>query len=345
MWFRKTSVPSDIKTWLGRVLMGLRRQWRAFIYAPGVTLALTIGVVTIATTVDIRLALIALPVGYFAGAILTLRRLSPGEYARIIVAGRPAREIIVSIAEHIDDLLAEIDKGAKRAAELESNLITIATSGLPEVEQATEYRKIIRKHSATVDAIIKRWKLFTTTKRFKVERIERAKSLAAQELGLSSARLCSHMFEYSPTLHRTSIDRFVKNYQRILSLHDGPASDEQIQRFGALVAQNVTLRREYRHRSGNRRRLVQNARYLDELVELAQGRSAVDSLEAFARLLSQVATEQRACLRRARWDGDVTRGIFLECRDQFLFFQRKQRAYAGADITSTLIRAIETLGE
>ena len=329
-----------LMTQIERAEVVMERQWRAFMRFPGVTLGASIGSASFAATFEPSSLVLAIPAGYYIGSALTLRSLQPRDYARVVIHGRSDVEIITAVSQHIEDFLKEVNKAQERGMPLWTKLEEIATSGESWEAKARAFASAMRDGDpkGAIDAVDS----FLTRKSRMLNRIEQMKLLAAEELRIDPRRLCRNIFEYSPNLHRDTLVRWVLNYRTLLAWRDRLQTHEVVKRFSSIVLKNVRLARDYERARSKQVRLRASARYISDIVALAQVSSAANSLQKYAQLLQRVSFDHRDFIKnKKKFSGNPNDSAYVECEKQFRFIRRKVCAYAGADLTLLLVQIVK----
>jgi hypothetical protein len=161
------------------------------------------------------------------------------------------------------------------------------------------------------------------------------KKIASTELAIPERRLCDHIFQYSPAIHRDRLYKYLERWEKLEQIllrehYDDKSAQELINRNYWFI-DNTNVRLKYQTQISIYRDLH---RYV---VQLASIHSTSGALQTYAESLSFVVRAQLKVLKsrwqfRRKWaSSDV------EKRLQFL--HRKQRAHPGFDV-HTLLRSL-----
>lgn len=314
---------------------------------------------------------------------IALRTADPETYARILLAGRPAKEVLFTISKRIDrncrrtlrryrwaeEILWELEEKTRctqqscRLSKLppekwwrrrfarfvrwmslcifrvrnafRAKSLT-ATSFVTEVEG--EGSELISEELRDEIDCLLWWLRQLPRKQYTgLLRTEVMKYRASQELDIPPRRLCDHLFQYSPAMHRDRLAKYVQNWEEILDFRPiGPGVDEQ--RLRDKVIQNISFINNVLLRRRYQKQILENRDLHPYIVQFASMHSTSGSLHTYAESLRFVAmsglrnlVETRVRARKREKD---------RIRDRFAFLCRKQQAHPGFDLHALLLRAI-----
>jgi len=334
-------VPKNLWEYLWRRYLSAVQHTRAALFSPGITVTVLTGGLGIAPILFpllkdhpdwafIIAAIVFISLILVSGQI-ALRTADPETYARILVAGRPAKEVIFVTSWHIlqacKRTLRIIDKGTDLASELERNLVDFNRDlSEEEAEKIDRLREDIQRHILAQHTLLLR--------------IEQMKLSASKELGIPPRRLCDHVFQYSPMMHRNRLQNYLSIWEEVRDLR---RVDDRV-RFRSLLEQthwfvNNTLRRRR-----CQRQLIQNRDLHPYIVQFASVHSTSGSLHTYAQSLKFVAATGVENLWAVRSKHkNIRNQIEEEITDRFLFIQRKQRAHPGFDLHTLLLQALQSV--
>jgi len=268
-------------------------------------------------------ALAALVVLLVLSGALALWAADPQAYASMLLAGRPPTEVLVVISRHImrscERTLALVDGGKGLFEALEKRLID-QPEKLTEGErgQIADFRSQIRRLMQEQHAPLLR--------------IEAMKLLASREMDVPPRRLCDHVFQYSPTMHRDRLQKYLGLWGELLNLQQLQSARDP--RFKALLDQSKSFLNNTRRRIRYQTQILENRDLHPYIVQFASTHSTSGSLQTYAEALRFVA----ATSPRAGAPGkDI---VEPPIANRFRFLHRKQRAHPGFDLHTLLRRAV-----
>jgi len=387
-------LPSRSINWLRDRLwpIGLlfRQLVRAATQASGITITVLVGVYSIAlpylvAAIDRGLAftprlaavlalltvIVSVPLVLVSGWI-ALKTADPETYARILLSGRPEKEVLFTISRRIDrtcsralrlstwaeDLLLELESAYRPAAEerrkppippewwrrradrfiagLSLRFCKVRklfrnSKGLPLNGQQGS----LDQYRNEIEVLVWWLRRFPHQMHTRLLRIETMKYRASVELDIPPRRICDHMFQYSPAMHRDRLQKYVQNWGQILDARTD--TDEEKRRLWNLAVQNLTVLNNTRRRRRYQREILENRDLHPFIVQLASKHSTSGSLQTYAEALRYVAMLGKRRLSRSR-GGTEEEIQAISTRLQFLY--RKQRAHPGFDLHALLIRAL-----
>lgn len=327
--------------------MGLyaRQRIRGAIQAPGITITVLAAVFSIGfPLLDwglVHASSLLLILGVFTAVLLSLAvsgvialwTADPNTYAHILVAGRPATEMLFVISCHImascHRTLEDLDRAEKLSTALRN---TIARDSQPLTEADRGPFETLRG----------RLEKTGRTLHVPLLRIEAMKVLASLELGIPQRRLCDHVFQYSPLMHRDRLQKYIGIWDELLDLLRSESLERG--RIPKVLDRSRPFDNNTRRRVRFQNQILSHRDLHSYIVQFASMHSTSGSLATYARALKSVAVTGIAKLERARGDSDARKRVLAEIEDRFLFLHRKQRAHPGFDLHTLLRRALREIG-
>jgi hypothetical protein len=333
-----------------------RQIARAAYHAPGISLAFTFGGMSLVLYVlpELDLALwygVSLGAGAFlasfmVGGIAALSMLAPGEYAQIVLSGRPVQEVFFSIADRAQILSVRFSRGTRGLRPLMQALFETAKKHTEatrlEQEDEIELRRIVETlrrqwalhlGSSAAHWTIKSVRQLLTGKHRHIRRVEAMKLLAAQELDIPARRLCDHIFQFSPTMFEYGVRTYLRNLDEMQAAIRTLRTPQEIAKFCGQVRQNFFLDNWCLEKVDLLESLIVNESLHRSLRQLASVHSTSGSLQVYARALRDAGRTDRDR------GGEAERNAVARRRLWFLY--RKQRARPGFDVHYLLRTLLE----
>jgi translation initiation factor 2B subunit (eIF-2B alpha/beta/delta family) len=329
-------------------LVSIRQLFRAASQSPGITITNLAAVFSVAFPFLLpREPSPALILGVLAGLLLTtlvsgeiaLWTADPQTYARILLAGRPAKEVLFVISRHVIRTCQRTLRNTYWVADISESLEKRTSA-----EDFEEFRgEIMPEPERRRVAIFQRRLLRHLQRQHKaLLRVETLKLLASNELDIPPRRLCDHLFQYSPVMHRERLQKYAENWDEIFNFQE-VESAEDARRYRALVVQNRSLINNTLRRLRYQRQILQNRDLHPFIVQFASKHSTSGSLQTYAEALKFVAATGQRSLQKAR-DSAARERVVNEIEDRLRLLHRKQRAHPGFDLHTLLRRAVGAMG-
>lgn len=329
------------------------------------TPSLAIVLLVLALVVSVPLVLVS---GWLA-----LKAADPETYSRVLIGGRPAKEVLFTISKRADracsrtlrlsiwaeELLRRLEEQYRptdskyrpkslpsewwrrwidlpiRWASLQAfriwNFLRRARKPKPDLEH-TLLDIPLREE---IECLIWWLRRFPHAQHTRLLRIEAMKLHAANELGIPPRRLCDHLFQYSPVMHRDRLQKYVQNWGQILDFNRAGQEDEWLWK---ITVQNLSFLNNTRRRRRYQRDLLENRDLHPFIVQFASRHSTSGSLQTYADALKFVAMLGERRLARAK--GGAWKGEMRAIRSRFAFLHRKQRAHPGYDLHKLLLNSL-----
>jgi hypothetical protein len=312
----------------------LRQPVRAAIQVPGITITLLAGVFPFVVPFLIGHPVAVLVLGFvplmLLSGFIALWAANPETYAQILVAGRPAKEVLYVISWHFlrtcKRTRSQIRRMDRLVQKMESRLKNSETldSWDPETEPIKRVRERLRKFIQKEH----RWLL----------RLEAMKLTASRELDIPQRRLCDHVFQYSPQIHRDRLQNYLRTWDEILNFPPIQAKDIIVNKNGVKASNRLNdLLNQHRLFAANTERriryglqLLSNRDLHSFIVQLASMHSTSGSLTTYAEALKFLIVTGR--IRKQSEEAII---------DRLYFLHRKQRAHPGFDLHTLLLEAIK----
>jgi hypothetical protein len=319
--------------WGWRLFFLVWQLSRAALRASGITitvLAATIPPLTIAFWPDWKPALAAFFFSLPASGAIALKTADPQTYARLLLAGRPAKEVLFVISWHGLRACRRTLRKARQIERLATDLDDIVkgpTFGSPKYWILSDDRK----EHWEIDNFRERLRRFLQKEHSRLLRIEAMKLLASEELDIPQRRLCDHVFQYSPAMHRDRLQKYLGTWGEIMNFPPVQSPDD-VARFRGLLQQNRSFLENVERRVGYQRQILKNRDLHPFIVQFASMHSTSGSLHTYAEALRFL----------------VVTGLMLsqppeDILDRLRFVHRKQRAHPGFDLHALLRRACECM--
>ncbi|HEX9670069.1 MAG TPA: hypothetical protein VGC93_11365 [Thermoanaerobaculia bacterium] len=319
----------------------VRQRVRAASQAPGITITVLATAFSIAfppllpflagpaappVLAIISASVLGLALLTFVSGVIALWVADPQTYASILLAGRPADEVLAVISRHVvrscKRTLEVAEQGRKLFGDLEARLVSMPRS-LDEVERS----RIDQLRQAVLRLIQK--------EHAPLLRIEAMKLRASKELDIPPRRLCDHVFQYSPSMHRDRLQKYLGLWGE---LRDLPMTYADA-KFKDLAAQNNSFANNARRRIRFQEQILCNHDLHGYIVQLASFHSTSGALQTYSEALKSLANVAQKCLEHAPRKAKVRERTIEEIERQFQFLYRKQRAHPGFDLHALLLRA------
>ena len=168
---------------------------------------------------------------------MTLRTLSPAEYAGVLIAGRSAPEILYVIAKHIEAECRAFSDVADGISHYHAKLLHAVVAN-EKTDECREALKEIEPDSDSVDDLIAALRQLVIDQHSHLQRIEEMKRVAAVELDIPARRLCDYVFQYSPAIQRDRVRKYLYNWTEMRSSGVSLTANQAVERFRGLVRQN-----------------------------------------------------------------------------------------------------------
>jgi hypothetical protein len=313
----------------------LRTLFRTAVQEPGITVTILAATLPFIPTLleeelGYRIAAMVLmlpPLVLFSGFV-ALWAADPQAYARFLFAGRPAKEVLFLISWHSVRACERTKKLARRIEDRARALETKAGSeGFPQhrgwvlSDDRSEYWEI--------NKFRERLRRFIQKEHSVLLRIEAMKVLASEELDIPQRRLCDHVLQYSPAMHRDRLHKYLGGWGDIMDSRIDSAEDAQ--RFRDLLRQNRLFLEHVEKRAGYQRQMLRNRDLHSFIVQLASMHSTSGSLHTYAEALKFLIVT-----------GLIRRHPIEETAARLVFLHRKQRAHPGFDLHTLLCSALRS---
>lgn len=330
---------------------------------PGLVVFLALGTIIL----SVPLSLVS---GWFA-----LKTADPETYSRILLGGRPEKEVLFTISRRIDrtcgrtlrlstwaeKLLSHLEEEYRPADEKErrepirsgwwrrwtDDLIAGLSVSFFKVRKFFRRSKgpalsneqdWLAAHRDEIEVLV--WWLRRVPHKMhtRLLRIETMKVRASAELDIPARRICDHVFQYSPAIHRDRLRKYVHNWGQILDARVG--TDEEKRRLWDIVVQNLIFLNNTRRRRRYQSEILENRDLHTFIVQFASKHSTSGSLQTYAEALRYVGLLGKRRLSRS--SGGAEEEIqAISTRLRFLY--RKQRAHPGFDLHALLMRALRCM--
>jgi len=306
-----------------------RRVLRAAVVRSGLSFTIFLGVLSIVLPIVELFANISRSVGvlvvlffvlfllsfYFSG-LVALMTMSPKEYAKCLVSGRPPRRQMLVLGSEIEFACSSL-LGF-------SGLMQQEMKRVETIKERWEWRRKRAGKSRPLDY----WKPFLDEIRGLAESVEfkifvrylpffvrwqqrhllrvlETKERAADELKIPIRQLCDHFLQYSPIIHEARLRRYQANWEELIEFTSGGMPVSLIGRCAGITKENIDIRKESKSRLESQMMLRANASMLDILVDLATVHSTSLGVQAYGSLVSRAGEE---ALRRL---GNARRAFFI----------------------------------
>lgn len=289
----------------------------------------------------IVLALLLL--AFVVSGLSVLRMLAAGDLARFLIHGRRTGEILEVVCLRIHQLARAFIKVADETGELPEHLLQACKRSDSYAEKALLIRQAEDSAERIGDLL--------RNQDINFRRIEALKREAARELQVSHRSLCDYILQFSPTMFRVGVSKYLRNLRELIELtraEDFEAADEH--RFRGLIEQNERLKQDCHERATIQELLLRFDTMHDDVRALASTRSTSGSLQAYSRALARLAKTQHKNLSRRswrrgwrRWNGSPGDSDYIETFERFLFLYQRQRAHPGFDLHSLLMQAVDAM--
>lgn len=265
-------------------------------------------------------------------AYVALKALPPDEYAKIALAGKTSSEIFRALAyeggaaarSFLDDtkhfsaaLEALIERGrinAEKLSDLRDNKEQLHKTWSTMKDRLTQFGESIERLIALVDT-------------------------ATKDLGISKPRLCDHVLQYSPEVHRGLATSYIRYCEKVLQGLYDPDGHDKVKQYteGCLAIQY-----SFRKRVQRLERLFDATDDLHAyLRRIFSEHSTSGAVIAYSEAVSfLIRTYKGACVR------DADRSIkdnpgYRDLCSALTFLHRKQQAHPGFDVHYTCLRILE----
>jgi len=230
--------------------------------------------------------------------------MSPGDYARIMIGGRPASETLQVISR-------EIEKACKTFLGAEEHL----TKSAPESRAFDKLKmRFAKQHRALLN-------------------ISALLELASQELDIPLSRLRDFVFEYDPAMHRKYFQKAIQNSELRSELKEKPLRRDE------LLGENKWILGSVKKIIRTQEEILAYTAIHPRVLQVAATRSTSDATGRYANAVSYVAKQVCEVIpSRRRW-GKRRKEKFIDGLDALRFLVRKQRAHPGFDLHQSCITA------
>ena len=205
-----------------------------------------------------------------------LKMLHPAELAAFLVQGRRTREILETMALRIHHLAMDFANETARVSDLFADLLRTDGRGSPG------WTRPWRESKKGTRALTKRYLAADVTFR----RIDALIKEAAAELDVSVRSLRDHILQFSPTMFRIGVDKYLRNLREMAELASAESVDSADEsRYLGLIDQNRRLEEDCRQRATIQEQLLRFDDLHSDIRLLASTRSTSGSLQAYSRAL------------------------------------------------------------
>ena len=351
--------PTPPAFFLKRAGWHLRQRWRAALIRPGLTLATLTGVVTLllpaylehfatrgllpALSLGIATLLAVGVVSIYIGGSVSLRSLDPSTFAVVMLAGRPVDEMLSVVALRISQACHRFTKVARKVRELSLDLECHAETYSTQGYSATLQKDLNQRwDEVAVLRMLKRLHKLRLADHSVLQRLEAMKLLASLELGIPARRLCDHVFEYSPLVHRDRVRKYEYNWQEMRTTWDSVSNDTEVDRYVGLIVQNNAISADAWLRRARQKLLLRFPGLHTHVRDLASVHSTSGALQAYVLALATVPN-RLISLGPNDWPRDLKDPRYREVVLQLGFLYRKRQAHPGFDLHTLLLRLLEEL--
>lgn len=329
--------------------LGFKCRWRALVLEPGLPISLVVGLWALPwSSPDPWLYKVAayaalLVIGYYVGTSLVLRAMPPDRYAQVRIAGQSVQDVISTISLHIADVLKRLTHQRTHLWKFERELQRIRDKGPTVDVKCGDWRALIENTRGQITSknLLKRVTESVTGARFRVDRIEAMKRLAAEQLGIAGDRLCDNLFQFSPAVFLHAARGYKDNCERLFR-DCSDISADRFDEFDELIRENLTRHHNAQACMRHQDRLLENRDLHASIAQLGCSHSGSRSLAVYANALADLATR---LLTRSEKRQMARKGLEAEeLGESLLFLHFAQRIYPGLDLTGSLIRVMEVSG-
>jgi hypothetical protein len=323
---------ASVQDWGWRGFFLLKELVLAALQASGITITVLAATIPLAIAFSpgwkpvLAVFLLSLP----ASGAIALWTADPQTYARLLLAGRPAKEVLFVISWHALRACKRTLRQAGRIASLTRSLDE-RVKGPPFGSPKSWILSDDRKEHWKIDDFREHLRKFIQKEHSALLRIEAMKLLASEELDIPQRRLCDHVFQYSPAMHRDRLQKYLGTWGEIMNFPPVQSPDD-VERFRGLLHQNRSFLDNVERRIGYQRQILKNRDLHPFIVQFASMHSTSGSLHTYAEALRFL----------------VVTGLMLsqspeDILDRLRFVHRKQRAHPGFDLHALLLRACECM--
>jgi hypothetical protein len=332
-----------------RLSLRVRTRGRVFVARSGVPITIILGLWSIPLAAGLHyltvlgLMLLILVLGFFLGTSIVIRALPPEEFAKLSISGRNASAIISVISFEIEALLHDVTDINRELRDLVAALNDVDNAD-STAKQLIRYKQVLKHYNRPRSSpkALRPLRRLASSERYRIERIEAMKRIAAAELGIHPHRMCDHVLQFVPRVFLHVLRIYLRNLETMFREY-ADMSVGDVGRFANMVQRNKRLNDRALHCLRVQQRLLRNREQIGLVARLASLHSGMESVEVYARLLAELGDKQRHLINRAKWKGDTSHPHYQDCEAQILFAHRKQRAYAGMDLTSALLHMARVL--
>lgn len=288
-----------------------------------------------------------------AVAWLSLRAISPSDYARLALEGRRVDRQFRWVAWYMCHLCRKFTRRRAVATldRLNRRLLAEVQRQIQERDEASYGRRteqaleriesLYKKDLQRARRHVRRLEKILVASHVQVERATRMKEILADDWRIDRRRLCDHVFRFSPVLFEARAWKVVVNWQ---TLQDDGLLKRHIplDRALDLLRENDRILRRL-HRRASYLCLLSGSGFLFKWVAVFASRSSVrTSLIAYASAVAEVAArmdpraEHRHPERGRRWLG-LAHEPLARNRARLVALHQMQRAHPGVDLHRTLV--------
>lgn len=326
---------ANLRDELWPVSLLLRTLFRTAVQEPGITVTILAATLPFVPTLleealgyRIAAMVLMLPPLVLCSGFVALWAADPQAYARFLFAGRPAKEVLFLISWHS---VRACRRTIKLAARIEDRAAALETKAF--AEDFLQHRGWVlsddRSEYWEINKFRERLRKFIQKEHSALLRIEAMKVLASEELDIPQRRLCDHVLQYSPAMHRDRLHKYMGAWGDIMDSRIDSAEDAR--RFRDLLRQNRLFLEHVEKRAGYQLQMLKNRDLHSFIVQLASMHSTSGSLHTYAEALKFLIVT-----------GLIRRRPIEETASRLIFLHRKQRAHPGFDLHALLCSALRS---
>lgn len=277
------------------------------------------------------------------GGLLTynsLRHLPPEEYARTVMDGYPVTRSLQLVSHAIWKLCRRFVKNQSTVC-----LEKFADQLLQAIsKQETDPILSLQKHR--IGKHVQRLAGMLLRQDASIQRVIALKKFSAKQLHLPEQQVCDYLYQFSPTLFRNRVAKYISNWEEILNMdayHSADCIPVLRNRLKAILLQNKSILQKTTKRMQYQTQLFTYTDLHSHIQGFVSDASISGAVRQYAQAISCVAHQALSELRPGQTENRRQLTAMLQevwNRLQFLYY--KQRAREGFDLHYTCYRICKT---
>lgn len=261
---------------------------------------------------------------------ISLHKLPPKQFAEIMVGGREVSDSLSTTSYEIWKLCEEfVSFGSKITLEGISEKVW-GRSSRDKPMPPPEIKNFLHEKSGKIKLHVEVIRNLLLAQHYRFQFIYEMKKLLSEELGVPERRLCDYIFQYSPSMARDRLWKYLRNWEEILEIYNHTHDKKVLKRLMGILKENSRIVQQVNKRMHYQLEMLKYSDLHYFVYAFGSEHSTSSSLKKYAKSISYVAADTLEMLGGKDLSESPKLQKMLFGRIRFLFF--KQRAHPGHNL-------------